>query len=322
MLPTGVLVAQPVWADASSGGETNYFRGTRFPLVAAAYPLVGGVVSVHFSALLDQDFSGVREVDYTFSGQQVVATDAFQQSGTVSSMNVGYARMLGEVTSVGVTIGRYTGKVDRTLVRSISADSSTTANVLPYVSQGSWSYGGYLVTAGAATRFVDLVNVSASATWSTNLDANASSSTTTGDGSYDIPLQLRLGASADLAPGLTISASMARADWSSTEADLSSGDQARSTLAYGAGLELNQARLLGRPAPIRLGYRHSDLPFSIGTSEASERIYSGGLGLVLTQTGEVLLASVDLGLERGRRSAGSLTENFWRGTLSLKLSGL
>ena len=128
--------------------------------------------------------------------------------------------------------------------------------------------------------------------------------------------------SADLAPGLTISASMARADWSSTEADLSSGDQARSTLAYGAGLELNQARLLGRPAPIRLGYRHSDLPFSIGTSEASERIYSGGLGLVLTQTGEVLLASVDLGLERGRRSAGSLTENFWRGTLSLKLSGL
>jgi len=322
VLPTGVLVAQPVWGDASSGGETNYFRGTRFPLVAAAYPLLDGVVSIHFSALLDQDFSGVREVDYTFGGQQVVARDAYQQSGTVSSMNVGYARMLGEVTSVGVTIGRYTGKVERTLVRTISADSTTTASVLPYVSTGSWSYGGYLVTAGAATRLIDLVNVSASATWSTNLDAEASASTTTGDGSYDIPLQLRLGASADLAPGLTLSASVARANWATTEGDLSSGDQARATLAYGAGLELNQARLLGRPAPIRLGYRHSDLPFSIGTSEASERIYSGGLGLVLTQTGEVLLASLDLGFERGRRTAGSLTENFWRGTLSLKLSGL
>jgi len=322
VLPTGVLVAQPVWADASSGGETNYFRGTRFPLVAAAYPLLDGVVSVHFSALLDQDFRGVREVDYTFGGQQVVARDAFDQSGTVSSMNVGYARMLGEVTSVGVTIGRYTGKVDRTLVRTVQADSATTANVLPYVSAGSWSYGGYLVTAGAATRFVDLVNVSASATWSTNLDADASASTTTGDGSYDVPLQLRLGASADLAPGLTLSASVARADWSSVEDDLSSGDQARATLAYGAGLELNQARLLGRPAPIRLGYRHSDLPFSIGSSEASERIYSGGVGLVLTQTAEVLLATMDLGVERGRRSAGSLTENFWRATLSLELSGL
>jgi hypothetical protein len=322
VLPTGVLVAQPVWADASSGGDTNYFRGTRFPLVAAAYPLLDGVVSLHFSSLLDQDFSGVRDIDYTFGGQQVVARDAYQQSGTVSSMNVGYARMLGEVTSVGVTIGRYTGSVDRTLVRTISADSTTTASVLPYVSAGSWSYGGYLVTAGAATRLVDLVNVSASVTWSTNLDAEASSSTTTGDGSYDIPLQLRFGASADLAPGLTLSASAARADWSGVQGDLVSGDQARATLAYGAGLELNQARLLGRPAPIRLGYRHSDLPFSIGTSEASERIYSGGLGLVLTQTGEVVLASLDLGFERGRRSAGSLTENFWRGTLSLKLSGL
>jgi hypothetical protein len=322
VLPTGVLVAQPVWADASSGGEKNYFRGTRFPLVAAAYPILGGMVSIHFSSLLDQDFSGVREVDYSFGGAAVVATDSYEQSGTVSSMNVGYARMLGELTSVGFTVGRYTGKVDRTLARTLSTDGVEGTNVLPYVSTGSWSYGGYAVTAGAATRVVDLVNVSASATWSTSLDAEASSTTTTGDGSYDIPLQLRLGASADLAPGLTLSASVARADWSGVEGDLSSGDQARATLAFGAGLELNQARLLGRPAPLRLGFRHSDLPFSIGTSTASERIFSGGLGLVLTQTGELLLASMDLGVERGRRFGGSLTENFWRGTLSLELAGL
>ena len=321
VLPTGVLVAQPVWADASSGGEKNYFRGTRFPLVAAGYPLIGGMVTIHFSSLLDQDFSGTREVDYLFGGTQVTATDSYEQSGTVSSMNVGYARMLGEVTSVGVTVGRYTGSIDRTLVRTIAADSTTTS-VLPYVSAGSWSYGGYLVTAGAATRFIDLVNVSASATWSTKLDAEASSTTTTGDGSYAIPLQLRIGASADLAPGLTLSASAARADWSGVESDLSSGDQARATLAYGVGLELDQARLLGRRAPLRFGYRHSDLPFSIASSDASERIFSGGVGLVLTQTGEVLLASLDLGVERGRRSAGALNENFWRGTLTLKLAGL
>jgi len=321
-LPTGVLVAQPVWADASSGGEKNYFRGTRFPLVAAGYPLLGGLVSVHFSSILDQDFTGVREVDYSFGGQQVVATDSYQQNGTVSSMNVGYARMLGEVTSVGVTVGRYTGRVDRTLIRTIAADGGTTSNVLPFVSAGSWSYAGYLVTAGAATRFIDLVDVSASATWSTNLDADASSTTTTGDGSYDIPIQLRLGASADLAPGLTLSASASRADWSRVQSDLAGSDEARAALAYGVGLELTQARLLGRQAPLRLGFRHSDLPFSMGSDAASERIFSGGLGLALNQTGEFLLASLDLAVERGRRTAGPLTENFWRGTLSLRLSGL
>lgn len=321
-LPTGVLVAQPVWADASSGGETNYYRSTRFPLVAAGYPMLGGLVSVHFSSILDQDFTGVREVDYSFGGQQVIATDSYEQNGTVSSMNVGYARMLGEVTSVGVTIGRYTGKVDRTLIRTITADDATTSNVLPYVSSGSWSYGGFLITAGAASRLIDLVNVSASATWSSNLSADASSTTTTGDGSYDIPIQLRLGASADLAPGLTLSASAARADWSSVQGDLTGSNEARATLAVGVGLELTQARLLGRQAPLRVGFRHSDLPFSIGADSASERIFSGGFGLALNQTGEFLLASLDLAVERGRRTAGPLTENFWRGTLSLRLSGL
>lgn len=321
-LPTGVLVAQPVWADASSGGETNYYRSTRFPLVAAGYPLLSGVVSLHFSSILDQDFSGVRTVDYSFGGQQVIATDSYEQNGTVSSMNVGYARMFGEVTSVGVTVGRYTGKVDRTLVRTIAADDATTSNVLPYVSSGSWSYGGFLITAGAATRLIDLVNVSASATWSSNLKADASSTTTTGDGSYDIPLQLRLGASADLAPGLTLSASAARADWSSVQGDLTGSNEARTSLAYGVGLELDQARLLGRQAPLRIGFRHAGLPFSIGADAVSERIFTGGLGLALNQTGEFLLAALDLAVERGRRTAGSLTENFWRGTLAVRLSGL
>jgi hypothetical protein len=121
---------------------------------------------------------------------------------------------------------------------------------------------------------------------------------------------------------LTLSASAVRADWSSVTDDLSGGSEARATLALGVGIELTQARLLGREAPLRLGFRRSALPFSLGPDEASERIFSGGFGLALNQTGEFLLASMDLGLERGRRSAGALTENFWRATLSLRVAGL
>jgi hypothetical protein len=88
------------------------------------------------------------------------------------------------------------------------------------------------------------------------------------------------------------------------------------------GLELAQARVLGREAPLRLGFRHSDLPFAAPSESASERAFSGGFGLDLNQTGDFVLAALDLAVERGRRSAGSLTENFWRGTLSLRLAGL
>ena len=88
------------------------------------------------------------------------------------------------------------------------------------------------------------------------------------------------------------------------------------------GVELAQARLLGREAPLRLGYRRSGLPFALGSEDATERIYSGGFGLALNQSGEFVLASADLGVERGQRSAGALKESFWRATLSLRLAGL
>jgi hypothetical protein len=113
-----------------------------------------------------------------------------------------------------------------------------------------------------------------------------------------------------------------RADWSGVRDALSGGGDAGVELAYGAGLELTQARLLGRSAPIRLGFRHTDLPFSPAGESASERIFAGGLGLVLNQANELILAGVDVGVERGRRTAGSLVENFWRGTVSLRLAGL
>ena len=163
-LPTGVLVAQPSWADASDGAQNSYFRGTRFPLLAAAYPGFGGIFSVQFASIIDQDFVGERESTVMLGGTPVVARDLFQQNGSVSSMNVGYARMLTEETSVGLSVGRYTGTFGRTFSRTV--ESGVGGAVQDYVSIGSWAYSGYLVTGGVATRLVDLVNVSASATWS------------------------------------------------------------------------------------------------------------------------------------------------------------
>ncbi|MDH3423339.1 MAG: hypothetical protein OEN00_10140, partial [Gemmatimonadota bacterium] len=320
-LPSALLVAQPSWSDASDGVETNYFQGTRFPLMAAAYPVAGGIFSIHFASLMDQDFQGERVSSVMLGGVPTVTTDSFEQDGSVSSMNVGFARMLTPQTSVGLTVGRYTGTFERSLIRTV--DPGATGNpIQDFVSAGSWTYAGYLVTGGVATRVADLLNLAASATWSTQLDAEASATTQGGDGSFDVPLQLRAGASADLAPGLTLSASAVRADWSAVADDLNDGSNARATTALGVGLELTQARLLGREAPLRLGFRRADLPFSLNSGKASERIFSAGLGLSLNQTGEFVLASADMSLERGRRSAGVFAENFWRATLSLRLAGL
>ena len=110
-------------------------------------------------------------------------------------------------------------------------------------------------------------------------------------------------------------------DWSAISNDLTGTARAGDTNGFGFGVELSRARLLGKDAPLRFGVRQSGLPFSFDDQDASERIVSGGFGLVFNTTNNVVLASADFAIERGRRIGAGITENFWRATISLLLSG-
>jgi hypothetical protein len=323
LLPTGFLAAQPSWTDLTQDGSSDhhYSRGNRFPLMGMAYPVARGMLTVQFTSVFDQRFQGRRSLSVDIQGSSVPTNDLFVQKGSISLLNVGYARVIDARTSVGLTFGRYSGSVDRSLTRTFG-DSITVVQAQPYQSTGLWSYSGYAVTGGVSSDITGSLHVAASATWSTDLHANASSDSEGSDQAYSVPLQLRVGATAMVAPGLAVSASGARANWSGIRGDLGSTSSARSVvLAWGMGVELSQMRLLGRRAPLRLGFRHSDLPFSMGAEPASERSFSGGFALTLNETNGISLASTDLAIERGRRTDGTFTENFWRATLSLKLSG-
>jgi hypothetical protein len=119
-----------------------------------------------------------------------------------------------------------------------------------------------------------------------------------------------------------VTGSAVLADWSSTADDLGQTTTVGDANGFGAGIELARARLLGKEAPLRFGYRKTGLPFSFASGSASERVFAGGFGLVLNQTDEIVLAGADFGLERGRRSGGGVTEDFWRLTFSIVVSGL
>ncbi|MEQ1857892.1 MAG: hypothetical protein ABL963_15665 [Longimicrobiales bacterium] len=321
LVPGGIMVVQPSWVDLSRDGDPGhrYFRGSRFPLFAASYPLFQGMASIHATSVLDQAYEGERTLTVDFAGTPVQAVDRFDQNGAVSSLSVGYARMVSPSTAVGLSAGRYAGSVLRSLVRTF-ADSVIGNQVIPYASGGSWSYSGYHVTAGVSTDVTTFLRVAASATYSTELQADPTGQTLGAERHFAIPLQLRIGASSQLAPGLTLSASASHADWSDTESDLAGGE-AGSTTSFGGGLELAQARFFGRTTPLRLGFRRRGLPFALEGGSAHEQSFSGGFGLSLNETNEIVLAALDVGLEKGTRSTGSYQEDFWRATMSLRVSG-
>lgn len=317
---TGVVALQPNWLEYSvDSGESGDFQTNRFPLVGVGYPVFGGMMSVQIGSFLDQNYQDTRTNTVDLSTGAVSSTDEFVQDGSVSKLNLGYSRMFGNDVSVGLVVGRYAGSVVRTLTRTYGEEGSS--GIDSYLERGRWSYEGYHVTSGVSVDLNERIHLSGSVQVPTALDAAAGDETLGGDRSFDLPFQYRAGASAAVGGGLLVAASVALADWSVTEDDLVDSSRAGDANGFGVGVELTRARLWGKDAPLRFGFRQANLPFSFVEGDVEERIFSGGLGLALNQTNEVVLASMDVAVERGRRTGLGIVENFWRATLSFQTSG-
>jgi hypothetical protein len=320
-LASAVMVTQPSWVEASvDGAGIGDFRGTRFPLLGIAYPGLGGMATVQLGSFLDQRFTGQRTVTVDIDGSPTEVVDAFTQEGGVSNATIGFSRMVTPNVSVGLNVARYTGTVVRELTRNFGdLDLEGTRS---FTSSGTWRYSGTALTGGAAADLGSVGRVAASVRWSTALDADASGVTSGSNRSFDMPLEFRVDASAVLAPGLVLAASAVHSDWADIEDDLVVAADVGDTNGYGVGVELARVRFLGRPAPLRFGYRYNGLPFALGAEgTGSERTFSGGMGFAFNETNGVLLAGVDLAVERGERSAGALSERFWRVTAALRVAG-
>ena len=321
VIPSAVLVAQPSWVEFQRGADdVGEFQGNRFPLIGIGYPLRAGMFTASFASFLDQRFESQRDVTVDLVDGPGDATDLFKQDGAVTHLSVGYSRRVGDQLGIGVTVGRYAGSITRELTRDFSV-ADATESFEEYVASGRWSYSGTSITGGFATDLGGVARVAGSATWSGSLNATGSEETEGSDRTFDLPLEYRLGTSVALAPGLLVTASVVRADWTSLSDDLSAPANVGSTNGFGVGVELSRMRLLGISTPLRFGYRKSNLPFSFGSEGATEKALSGGFGFVLNETNGITLAGADFAVERGERSDSSLLERFWRATVSLRVSG-
>ena len=323
LLPTIVLTAQPTWVEFSRErtDEEGTFRGTRFPSLGIAYPTIASLVAtLTLESFLDQRYEASWTATEPLGSGEAEVRDAFVSQGGVSQVRLGVARRLGPTWAVGISAGRYTGSSTRRLTRGFGPGVDSLA-VEPFQAGGFWGYSGTSLSGGASMNLGTVARVAASLTWSGALNATASDDTDGDSRSYDVPIQFRVGGSALLAPGLAVSASLSSADWSAVDGDLRGSSSTGRVNSYGAGLELTRARLLGRTAPLRLGYRRAELPFALGTGTPTESVWAGGMGLHLSEVGELVRAAVDLGVERGTRSDSELSERFWRSTLTVRISG-
>lgn len=323
VLPTVTATGQYLSAEAPGGAGTVSTDATRFPHVGIAYPVSERVVAfLSWGGFLDQRWSEEREESLQLGGSTVSVTDRLRSDGGIAATHVGAAVRITEWLGIGVGAGVLTGSIRRTFTREFGADAEG-GQVSPFVSAARWSTLAPSVAAGVQLDPSRNLRISGSLLWHGDLSAEPSEDADPSiqPGSYPLPLELRVGATGSLTPQLLLHVGFARADWTETGNALAGGSGGAAASSVGAGVEYTGSRLFGRSAPIRLGWRRSDFPFEVAGGVPEERAFSAGLGFVVSQFEAIPLASFDLAFERGARATPAFDEDFWRASLSLRLSG-
>jgi hypothetical protein len=114
---------------------------------------------------------------------------------------------------------------------------------------------------------------------------------------------------------------MSYADWKPSNRGLEAESLVGTVMSWGGGVEWRSQAFGSRTLPLRLGIRKATLPFRLDGADPTETTYSGGWGLNFTQAEDFVLAGIDMAVEKGSRESGSFSEDFWRGTITFRVSG-
>lgn len=322
-IPSLDFSLQTSWVNVDENGNASEFTGTRFPVLGVTYPIPNlGVFSLAFGTVMDQGFTvtSSSEIALEGTGSRAKVTDEFFSEGGIAALRLGFARRINPTFAVGGTIGSYTGDVTRAFTRTF--DSLLVETSVPdFTIGGQWRYSGIVSSLGASADLAGIIRLAGSVNFGGTLDAKPTDDTEGGASSFSMPTELRVGASGVLSDRLSLNVGMTRADWSAAGEGYT-GVDGHSVTALGAGLELSGASVLGKTSALRLGYHSSGLPFGpTGLAKPKDSYFAAGLGMDLLTSGAVVMAGADFSLERGTRDIGTISENYWRFAVSVRMSG-
>ena len=321
-VPSISVTIQPSRGAATLGDQSIANEGTRFPLLAASYPLSNyGVVTLSYGGLLEQAWKAERTVRLAQAQDSIDVADTYELDGSVGAARIGFARVLGGGFSVAATIGAHTGTQVRSFSRTIGIiEDEEQEPSERFQQRGRWEMTGTTFGLGATWDFRDILRVSGSFTWSGDLRATPVGATEGDEASFDLPTEFRIGASAMLTPVVAATVGIARSNWTPGESGGLGAAARGAVTSTGGGVEWSGFDLFGRSFPIRAGYRSSGLPFSIDASTPTESGFATGFGWNLLETETLVIASFDFSYESGTRMTDSVSESFSRYTFSFRAS--
>ncbi len=291
----------PEYRSVTSTDVADHTMTVRFPVMMGAVRAGNRVmIGLSTSTLLDRTWETSR-VGYTHAGPDSSRFEEdFTSSGAINDIRLGVAFAVTPSLWIGAGGHIFSGD-DRLKISRVSDDTTTT----PFLQQSRLSYSGTGLSGGVTWRPANALILGASGRVGGRIQTFRNDTSLT---SADVPARWGVGAAFTGVSGLLLSARANWVGWSSL------GDLGRPGLGVtdawdmGAGVEVNGPLFFGLTLPVRVGYRHRTLPFTVGAVKVVEKSFSFGAGIPISGG----RSRIDLGAERADRgSVNGISEKAW-----------
>lgn len=291
----------PEYRSVESDAGSDHTMTVRFPLMMGA--VTAGrraVIGLSASTLLDRTWQTHRTGFTSAGADSTQFSEDFTSSGAINDIRLGVTYGITPSLWVGVAGHIFSGD-DRLKIQRISSDTTVT----PFLEQSRLSYSGSGFSGGVAWRPSEALLLGVSGRVGGRIETFRNDTSLT---HATVPARWGVGASFTGISGLLVAA---RADWQGWS---SLGDLGRPGLGVvdtwdvGGGVEVRGPTFLGAELPLRVGYRHRTLPFTVSGAKIVEKSFSFGAGIPIAGG----RSRIDLGAERANRgSVSGISEKAW-----------
>jgi hypothetical protein len=311
-----VFTSTQAWRNSESPFSSGSTREQRFPHLQVGGPVPGSALALglSYSTFAVRDYTLVSEGTDSPRGIPVAVSDTLGSTGGINDLRAAVSWTIAPELILGAGVHLLTGS-NRVFSVRAWADSA----YVPLRQSAELSYTGVGVSAGVVFNPTSRLHIGGTIRQDGSLEVRRDS---TEIGDVDLPWTLSAGLRYRLTDRIAVSGLLLTQNWSVANDGVVGlgGLAARNTVEVAGGLEMIRSVRRPEHLPIRLGVRHTQLPFLlVEGSQPRELAVAVGTGLRFARD----LGGVDLALERVQRSQGSdYSEGAWQLSVGVSLRGL
>ena len=287
------LQYEPEFRSVTAGGRAETTTTARFPLFMAS--MQAGprtMVALSANTFLDRTWATRVRSGQILGPDSVTFEELVASEGALNDLRLAGARTITDNFSLGIGLHVYTGE-NRLRISRVFDDSLKFGAIDRRLTLG---FSGKAISGGATWRPHRWLALAASAKAGGNLEMHLGDTLLA---TAKVPNRYGFSVRLDAIPGASLGFSADHTQWSSLSGLGSASLKAEDGWDYGAGAEMTGPRMGPVPMMFYLGYRKRDLPFSLGTGNASEQLVSLGGSLPFAGPRGVL----DIGVQRASRGS-------------------